>query len=177
MRRIAPEGRLARAVALTPAALLAAYACVLAFDLGGPAVEDFFSTWVYNVLIVASALLCVTRAVAVPAERMVWVLVGLALTCWTASELYFELVLADEEFTPYPSLGDWLFLAFYPMVYCAFVLLARLRIREFQRAAVARRADRSAGRGLGDGRAGGPGHHQRGLGHSGRQREPRLRAR
>lgn len=47
------------------------------------------------------------------------VLVGLALTCWTASELYFELVLADEEFTPYPSLGDWLFLAFYPMVYCA----------------------------------------------------------
>ena len=100
----------------------------------GPGLEDFFSTWVYNFLIAASALLCVTRAVAVPAERIVWVLVGVALTCWTASELYFELVLADEEFTPYPSLGDWLFLAFYPLVYCAFVLLARLRIREFQRA-------------------------------------------
>ena len=134
MRRIAPEGTLVRVVALTPPALLTAYACVLAFDLGGPGLEDFFSTWVYNFLIAASALLCVTRAVAVPAERIVWVLVGVALTCWTASELYFELVLADEKFTPYPSLGDWLFLAFYPLVYCAFVLLARLRIREFQRA-------------------------------------------
>jgi two-component system, cell cycle response regulator len=134
VRRIAPKGWVVRAVALVPPVLLAAYACVLAFDLGGPGVEDFFSTWVYNLLIAASALLCVTRAVAVPAERIVWVLVGLALTCWTASELYFELVLADEEFTPYPSIGDWLFLAFYPLVYCAFVLLARLRIREFQRA-------------------------------------------
>ena len=134
MRRIAPESRLVRAVALLPAALLAAYACVLALDVGGSALEDFFSTWVYNLLIAASALLCVTRAVAVPAERIVWVLVAVALTCWTASELYFELVLADEKFTPYPSLGDWLFLAFYPLVYCAFVLLARLRIREFQRA-------------------------------------------
>ena len=74
-----------------------------------------------------------TRAVAVPAERIVWVLVGLALSCWTASELHFELFLAEEEFTPYPSVGDWLFLAFYPLVYAAFVLLARLRIREFQR--------------------------------------------
>jgi two-component system, cell cycle response regulator len=134
MRRIAPEGPLVRVVAITPPALLTAYACVLAFDLGGPGLEDFLSTWVYNCLIAASALLCVTRAVAVPAERIVWVLVGVALTFWTASELYFELVLADEEFTPYPSLGDWLFLAFYPLVYCAFVLLARLRIREFQRA-------------------------------------------
>jgi two-component system, cell cycle response regulator len=70
--------------------------------------------------------------VAVPAERIVWVLVALALTCWTASELHFELFLADEENTPFPSLGDWLFLAFYPLVYTAFVLLARLRIREFQ---------------------------------------------
>ena len=114
--------------------MLAAYACVLTFDLGGPALEDFFSTWVYNVLMAASALLCVTRAVAVPAERIVWLLVGAALTCWTASELHFELALADEKVTPYPSVGDWLFLAFYPLVYCAFVLLARLRIREFQRA-------------------------------------------
>jgi hypothetical protein len=72
--------------------------------------------------------------VAVPAERIVWLLVGAALTCWTASELHFELALADEKVTPYPSVGDWLFLAFYPLVYCAFVLLARLRIREFQRA-------------------------------------------
>ena len=134
MRRIAPEGPLVRVVAITPPALLTAYACVLAFDLGEPGLEDFFSTWVFNFLIAASALLCVTRAVAVPAERVVWVLVGVALTCWTASELYFELVLADEEVTPYPSIGDWLFLAFYPLVYCAFVLLARLRIREFQRA-------------------------------------------
>ncbi len=95
-------------------------------------VEDFFSTWVYNALIAAAALLCLTRAIAVRAERIVWVLVGLALTCWTASELHFELFLAEEKFTPYPSVGDWLFLAFYPLVYAAFVLLARLRIREFQ---------------------------------------------
>ena len=132
MRSIAPASPLLRALAAGPAVLLLAYACVLAFAPDGAALEDFFSTWVYNFLIAAAALLCVTRAVAVPAERIVWVLVGLALSCWTASELHFELFLADEEFTPYPSVGDWLFLAFYPFVYAAFVLLARLRIREFQ---------------------------------------------
>jgi two-component system, cell cycle response regulator len=132
VRSIAPASRLIRAVGLLPLALLVVYACILGLDLGGSPTEDFFGTWVYNLLIGASALLCVLRAVAVPVERIVWVLVGLALTCWTASELHFELVLADEEFTPYPSIGDWLFLAFYPLVYSAFVLLARLRIREFQ---------------------------------------------
>lgn len=114
--------------------LFVAYAAVLGFELGGAGVENFFSTWVYNLLIAASALLCVTRAAAVRAERSVWALVGLALTSWTLSELHFELVLADEQFTPYPSVGDWLFLAFYPLVYTAFVLLARMRIREFQSA-------------------------------------------
>ena len=133
MRSIAPTSRLLRALGIAPAILLIAYACVLAVDLGGQVLQDFFSTWVYNFLIASAALLCVTRAVAVPAERIVWVLVGLALSCWTASELHFELFLADEESTPYPSVGDWLFLAFYPLVYAAFVLLARLRIREFQR--------------------------------------------
>jgi hypothetical protein len=176
MRRIAPEGPLVRVVVITPPALLTAYACVLAFDLGGPALEDFFSTWVYNLLIAASALLCVTRGVAVPAERIVWVLVGLALTCWTASELYFELVLADEEFTPYPSIGDWLFLAFYPLVYCAFVLLARLRIREFQRALWLDGLIAALGVASVTGALVAPGHHPRGLGHAGRRREPGLRA-
>jgi two-component system cell cycle response regulator len=133
MRAIAPTSPLLRLVAFIPLALLVVYAAVLAFDPGGPGLQDFFSTWVYNFLIAASALLCLIRAVAVPQERIVWVLVALALTCWTASELHFELVLDDEKFTPYPSLGDWLFLAFYPLVYCAFVLLASIRIREFQR--------------------------------------------
>jgi two-component system, cell cycle response regulator len=132
VRPIAPESKLLRACGLAPLALLFAYACVLAFDLSGAALEDFFSTWIYNFLIAASAVLCLVRAVAVPAERIVWVLVGLALACWTASELHFELFLADVEDTPFPSVGDWLFLAFYPLVYTAFVLLARLRIREFQ---------------------------------------------
>jgi two-component system, cell cycle response regulator len=132
VRSLAPESRLLRALGLAPLALLFVYAGVLVFDPGGAALQDFFSTWVYNFLIAAAAVLCAIRAVAVPAERIVWVLVALALTCWTASELHFALFLADEENTPFPSLGDWLFLAFYPLVYTAFVLLARLRIREFQ---------------------------------------------
>jgi two-component system, cell cycle response regulator len=132
VRSLAPESRILRACGFAPLALLFVYACVLAFDPGGAALEDFFSTWVYNSLIAAAAVLCAIRAVAVPAERIVWVLVALALTCWTASELHFELFLAHEENTPFPSVGDWLFLAFYPLVYAAFVLLARRRIREFQ---------------------------------------------
>ena len=85
MCSIAPTSRLLRALGIAPAILLIAYACVLAVDLGGQVLQDFFSTWVYNFLIASAALLCVTRAVAVPAERIVWVLVGLALSCWTAS--------------------------------------------------------------------------------------------
>jgi len=82
--------------------------------------------------LIAAAVLCAVRAVAVGAERIVWVLVALALICWTTSELHFEFFLANEENTPFPSVGDWLFLAFYPLVYTSFVLLARRRIREFQ---------------------------------------------
>jgi two-component system, cell cycle response regulator len=133
VRRIAPADPRLRAAGLTPLALLAAYALVLSLGIGGPRVADFFGTWVYNGLIAAAALLAVARTLTVPAERAVWVLVAAALCCWTASELHFELVLSDEAVTPYPSLGDWLFLAFYPLVYTAFVLLARMRIREFQR--------------------------------------------
>ena len=115
MRTLAPHSRLLRAIGLAPLILLVAYACVLTLNIGGAALENFFSTWVYNFVIAASALLCIMRAVAVPAERYVWVLVGLGLTCWTASELHFELFLADDRVTRYPSVGDWLFLAFYPL--------------------------------------------------------------
>jgi diguanylate cyclase (GGDEF)-like protein len=134
VRPIAPQSQVLRVLGLAPLLPLALYAVVLVFNVGGQTVEGFFSTWVYNGLIATAALLCLTRAVVVPAERIVWALVGLALTCWTTSELHFELLLADEEITPFPSAGDWLFLAFYPLAYAAFVLLARLRIREFQRA-------------------------------------------
>ena len=81
MRTIAPHSRLLRAIGLAPLILLVAYACVLTLNIGGAALENFFSTWVYNFVIAASALLCIMRAVAVPAERYVWVLVGLGLTC------------------------------------------------------------------------------------------------
>ena len=62
-------------------------------------------------------------------RRAAWLVLGVGLLCWTASEVYDSAYLAHLKDPPYPSLSDLLALLFYPAGCVALVLLVRGRMR------------------------------------------------
>jgi two-component system cell cycle response regulator len=98
--------------------------------LGSPAdrLDDFFGSWVYDGVILASAVLCLLRAVLVRRERLGWAFLAAALLAWSAGEIHWTLSPDSAESTG-PGLSDWLELSFYPLSYVAIVLMVRSRLR------------------------------------------------
>jgi two-component system, cell cycle response regulator len=126
-------GRLAlRAVQALAVGGLVAYAAQAAFAICGAGADNFFETWVYNLLILAAAGLCLARAAFYATERAAWLVLGGGLLAWAGGEAYYSLYLADLSSPPLPSVSDALWLAFYPACYIAIVLLVRERVREFR---------------------------------------------
>jgi two-component system, cell cycle response regulator len=114
------------------AVALLAFAAHAALGFGGAGLDTFFQDWVYNGVTLGSALACLLRAYAVREERLPWLVMGIGLLAWTGGDLYWTFVLADDPAPPYPSLGDALYLAFYPASYATLVLLARSRMTGFR---------------------------------------------
>src|SRR5262245_14980404 len=102
------------------------------FGLGGDATDTFFEDYLYNALMLAAAAACILRAVVVREERLAWSVMGAGLALWTAGELYWTLVLANLDEPPFPSVADYLYLAFYPASYVCLLLLIRSRIGAFR---------------------------------------------
>jgi two-component system, cell cycle response regulator len=119
--------RLAQVLALAGIALQVAHT---AFGLGEPELNGFFANWVYNGLVVGAALFCLARAATIEFERWAWLGLGVALAMWSGGEIYYSAVLAHEAAPPYPSLGDGLYLAFYPASYLGLWMLVRGRMRQ-----------------------------------------------
>ncbi len=88
---------------------------------------------IYNAALAGSALLCFSRAVLVPRERMAWALIGGAVAAWTAANIYWAIVFADVVDAPYPSLADAGWLLFLPLTYVGIVLLIRERLPHLDR--------------------------------------------
>ena len=97
--------------------------------VGGHGIDWVFNDFVYNGLVLVSALSCVVRGIRVRERRSAWLLLGAGLVCWTASEIYDSAYLAHLKDPPYPSLSDLLSLLFYPASCVALLLLARGRMR------------------------------------------------
>ncbi len=114
-------------VALAGIALLVAHT---AFGLGEPALNGFFDNWLYNGLVVGAALFCLARAATIEFERWAWLALAVALALWSGGEIYYSAVLAHDAAPPYPSLGDGLYLAFYPASYLGLWMLVRGRMRQ-----------------------------------------------
>jgi diguanylate cyclase (GGDEF)-like protein len=95
----------------------------------GTALDGFFNDWVYNGLVVASAVSCLLRAAIRAEDRLAWLLLGIALAFWAAAELVNTFYVNGLASPPYPSIADGLWLAFYPFAYVALVLLVRGRMR------------------------------------------------
>jgi two-component system, cell cycle response regulator len=93
----------------------------------GPA-DSFFERWIGLAVEVGAALACVSRAVMVRQERLVWWLVALSVSLWTFGDIYWRIALFNLDVAVIPSLADVGWLAFYPPAYVAVVLLVRARV-------------------------------------------------
>ena len=121
-----------RGVQLASLLALLGYAAQAAFTVFGTGADRFFEIYVYNALIFAAGGLCIGRAAVSRRERGPWLVLGIGLLAWAASEAYYSLFLDRLDSPPVPSVSDGLWLAFYPACYVAIVLLVRERVRQFR---------------------------------------------
>ena len=98
---------------------------------GGPGLDGFFSSGVFNVLILASAAICLLRAATIGRLRGAWTLLGLSLVSFGIGSLIWSIHYADVEPQPFPTVTDGFWLAYYPLAIGGLVLLARDRIVGF----------------------------------------------
>ena len=125
--------RARRAAGAAGLAALLGYLAHAAFGLGGERLDGFFGDWVYDGIIIGAAVACLLRAAMVRRERWPWFAMGLGIAAWGAGELHYSLVISKLEEPPFPSVGDALYLLFYPASYATLVMLVRSRVPSFQR--------------------------------------------
>jgi two-component system cell cycle response regulator len=112
---------------------LVGYLAHAAVGLGGHRLDGFFGDWVYDGMIVGAAVACLVRAATVRLERWPWLVLGIGVAAWGAGEIHYSLVISKAASPPFPSIGDALYLLFYPASYATLVMLVRARVPIFQR--------------------------------------------
>jgi diguanylate cyclase (GGDEF)-like protein len=112
--------------------LLAFYAVVIWWTLGSGSLQDAVGRWAYDGVVLGAALIVLWRAVAVEAERGVWLALGVGLLLWSLGQTYYSAVLYYASPAPFPSPADLGFLAFYPASFVALALLLRARIPQLE---------------------------------------------
>jgi two-component system, cell cycle response regulator len=117
----------ARSFGAVLAALLGLYAALTILEVTRSGLGKTLDLPLYYGLLIAGTVYCLARPVLVRKDRLAWTFVGVGLACWTAGDLYYELLLVDDETIPYPSFSDALYIAFYPFAYVGLGLLLRGR--------------------------------------------------
>jgi hypothetical protein len=111
--------------------LLVAFTAHVSVGFGGGSTDALFNTWIYNALMLTSAVACLLRAALIRQERGAWTLLGVGLLLYTGGEIYYAAVLAGQASVPIPSPADGGYLSFYPLAYAALIVLLRTRIGAF----------------------------------------------
>jgi hypothetical protein len=99
------------------------------FDFGGPGVHDFLDNWVSDAAVWLTAGLCALGAIRAEHNRVAWSLVTVALVCWAIGDTLWSL---RGDPTAVTSISDAFWLAWYPLIAAALVLLVRDRIPVFE---------------------------------------------
>jgi diguanylate cyclase (GGDEF)-like protein len=125
------RSRLLQALQWTVAGATIAY---FVSTLPGVRPEAGYSTlldaWLGSAALFGAVAICVLRGVLIRAERTVWLALGTGIGLWTMGRVAY-LALHEQGPVPIPSVADVSWLAFYPAVYLAVVLLVRSRIPRF----------------------------------------------
>ena len=107
---------------------LALVACTLEFTLHvNDSLQHFVVYWLYNGLVIAAGVVCIARGISNARERAAWILIGAAVVFWGVGNTIWTFAYVALESPPYPSLADAFWLAVYPPVYVALLLLLRSR--------------------------------------------------
>ncbi len=93
---------------------------------GGAGMEAFAKNWVYTAAEVLAVGICAGRAWRRREDRLAWGLIAFGLLAWTAGDLVWTLWLNNLSHPPFPSIADPLYLAMYPAMYAALMLLMRV---------------------------------------------------
>jgi len=124
--RFLPESR--RAAGALVLITGAAAATALEFTLHlGPSVQHFVVYWLYNGLVLASGVACVAGGLSRPRGRAPWILIGAAVISWGVGNTIWTFAYVGLDSPPYPSIADVFWLALYPPVYVALLLLLHTR--------------------------------------------------
>jgi diguanylate cyclase (GGDEF)-like protein len=96
--------------------------------LGGAWLRNVDTNYTYDAILVLAALNCFLCARG-RSDRAVWLWVGVAISSWTAGDIYYTLFLDGKADVPFPSVADAGYLLFYPPVYVALVVLFHKEVR------------------------------------------------
>jgi diguanylate cyclase (GGDEF)-like protein len=103
-----------------------------ALGAGKPELDHFFQVWLYTAIEVVATLVLVVRVLRVHEERLAWRMLAVNLVLWAGGDAYWDFWLVKQADPPFPSFGDWLYLASYIPTYIGIVLLLRARMRPFR---------------------------------------------
>jgi two-component system cell cycle response regulator len=112
--------------------LLLALVGLFVVYLGWLLVAPGSAKWLYNVLLVGSAFVCLQSPLRRTKEGAAWLCLGITLLLWAAGDFYYTIFLWNQNASP-PTVTDWLWLASYPFLYAAIALLVRARTAHFDR--------------------------------------------
>ena len=108
-------------------ALLAATWAHALTGVGGVSTEDFFGRWMHDGVILASALACLTAAIARGSHRVAWAALAAGMFASVTGDTIYSLA-PDLGAVPVPSASEPFWLAIYPCMYVALIALIRSRI-------------------------------------------------
>jgi hypothetical protein len=114
------------------AILVALYAAHQALGLGGHGADDIFDRWVNGVLLWGAAIACAAGALRAERGRVAWWLAALALISWAIGDTLWSIRFGHAAAPPATSLSDVFWLAWYPLIIAALVLLIRERVAGFE---------------------------------------------
>lgn len=112
--------------------LVALYAAHQGLGLGGPSADGLFDDWVNDGLMWCAAVGCVGAAMRVRRGRVAWLLVALGLVSWAIGDTILSIRFGAGATPPATSMSDVFWLAWYPLVVAALVLLVRERVPGFE---------------------------------------------
>ena len=99
------------------------------FGLGGHGIDSFVKDGVYTAVEFLAVFVCAAGALRRRENRLAWILLSVGLLAWTAGDLTWTVWLGDSANPPTPSVADGLYLAMYPVLYVAVMMLLRSRLR------------------------------------------------
>jgi hypothetical protein len=116
---------------LITALLVALYAAHQGLGLGGRGVDSLFDSWINTGLLWCAAATCVGGALRESRSRAAWLLVALALVSWAIGDTIWSIRFGVAA-GPATSISDVFWLAWYPLIVAALVLLVRERVPGFE---------------------------------------------